>query len=226
MRPVPVEVVRRDVEQHADRRRQRRRQIDLERRHLDDVDSGRAPAAPAPGSPCRYCRPSARPGPAARRMWAISAVVVDLPLVPVTATTGLPGAALARSRKNSSTSPMISTPAACALRTVQCGSGCVSGTPGRQHQRRELPPVGRGQVRQRQIRPCALPSGLPRCRPSTPPPRRPPPAPRRWQCPSARARRSRPCAPQMWCSRIMARSYPPSRRHYAAHFTAGAWGQS
>ena len=36
---VPVEVVGRDVEQHADAGRQRGRQLDLERRHLDDVDA-------------------------------------------------------------------------------------------------------------------------------------------------------------------------------------------
>ena len=55
--------------------------------------------------------------PAARRMWAISAVVVDLPLVPVMATNGRIGtAARARSRQNSSMSPMISTPAASRLR--------------------------------------------------------------------------------------------------------------
>ena len=36
---VAVEVVGRDVEQHADAGRQRRRQLDLERRHLDHVDA-------------------------------------------------------------------------------------------------------------------------------------------------------------------------------------------
>ena len=36
---VPVEVVGRDVEQHADAGRQRGRQLDLERRHLDHVDA-------------------------------------------------------------------------------------------------------------------------------------------------------------------------------------------
>ena len=68
--------------------------------------------------------------PAARRMWAVSAVVVDLPLVPVMATNGASGEVLARSRQKSSTSPMISTPAARALVTVQCGAGWVNGTPG------------------------------------------------------------------------------------------------
>jgi len=68
--------------------------------------------------------------PASRRMWATSAVVVDLPLVPVMATNGASGASFARSRQNSSMSPMISTPAAFASLADQCGSGWVSGTPG------------------------------------------------------------------------------------------------
>ena len=38
-RPVPVEMVRRDVEEDADRRPQARREVDLERRHLDDMDA-------------------------------------------------------------------------------------------------------------------------------------------------------------------------------------------
>jgi hypothetical protein len=36
---VPVEMIGRDVEEDADARPQRRRQIDLERRHLDDMDA-------------------------------------------------------------------------------------------------------------------------------------------------------------------------------------------
>ena len=68
--------------------------------------------------------------PASRRMWAMSAVVVDLPLVPVMATKGASGAILARSRQNSSMSPMTSTPASWASVADQCGSGWVSGTPG------------------------------------------------------------------------------------------------
>ncbi len=68
--------------------------------------------------------------PKARKRCAISAVVVDLPLVPVMATDGALGACARRSRQKISISPMISTPASCAFFTVQCGSGCVSGTPG------------------------------------------------------------------------------------------------
>ena len=61
---------------------------------------------------------------------AISAVVVDLPLVPVMATNGASGAWRRRSRQNNSISPITSTPAFCASFTTQCGAGWVSGTPG------------------------------------------------------------------------------------------------
>ena len=37
--PVTIDMVRRDVDQHADRRRQRGREIDLERRAFDDVNA-------------------------------------------------------------------------------------------------------------------------------------------------------------------------------------------
>ena len=52
---------------------------------------------------------------------AISAVVVDLPLVPVMATKGAPGASVARSRQNNSISPITATPALWASVTIQCG---------------------------------------------------------------------------------------------------------
>jgi len=68
--------------------------------------------------------------PAARNMCPASAVVVDLPFVPVIARNGDPGATAARSRAKISMSPMISTPAPRASSTVQWGFGCVSGTPG------------------------------------------------------------------------------------------------
>ena len=84
-RAVPVEVIGREVEQDADGRRERRREVDLERRALDHVDAivggrlerqDRVPILP----------PICTSRPASRRIWAISAVVVDLPLVPVMAT--------------------------------------------------------------------------------------------------------------------------------------------
>src|SRR5579862_4103545 len=46
------------------------------------------------------------------------------------ATNGEPGATCARSRQNSSMSPITGTLACCARRTIQCGAGWVSGTPG------------------------------------------------------------------------------------------------
>src|SRR5882757_3933023 len=61
---------------------------------------------------------------------AISAVVVDLPLVPVMATNGASGAWRRRSRQNNSMSPITSQPAWRAISTDQCGAGCVSGAPG------------------------------------------------------------------------------------------------
>src|SRR5437763_4098759 len=68
--------------------------------------------------------------PAQRRRWAVSAVVVDFPLVPVTAIKGAFAAMRRRSQQNNSTSPITSTAAARASSTDQCGAGWVSGTPG------------------------------------------------------------------------------------------------
>src|SRR5882757_6390724 len=60
----------------------------------------------------------------------MSAVVVDLPLVPVMATNGASGAWRRRSRQNNSMSPITSQPACRAISTDQCGAGCVRGAPG------------------------------------------------------------------------------------------------
>src|ERR1700748_1082611 len=91
----------------------------------------------------------------------ISAVVVDLPLVPVMAITGdLPGrSGLGRiSRANSSTSPITGTRALLACSTTPCGLGWVSGTPG---DRTSAAIFSHGHSRQGMI--CA-PSWLPRSR--------------------------------------------------------------
>src|SRR5579859_3163614 len=67
------------------------------------------------------------------RICPTSAVVVDLPLVPVMAITGdLPGRSeLGRiSRANNSTSPITGTLALLACSTTPWGLGWVSGTPG------------------------------------------------------------------------------------------------
>src|SRR5690349_3024636 len=68
--------------------------------------------------------------PALSSRCATSAVVVDLPFVPVIATKIESGAMRRRARQKSSMSPITSTPAARASPTVQCGAGWVSGTPG------------------------------------------------------------------------------------------------
>src|SRR5471032_677842 len=60
------------------------------------------------------------------RMWPINAVVVDLPLVPVTATKRAFGSA----RASSSMSQMIGLPAARAAAATACGLGNVLGMPG------------------------------------------------------------------------------------------------
>ncbi len=132
-RPVPVEMIRRQIEQHADARVERGREIDLEARTFDDISAlgrARATAAPGRGSASRYCRPSARRTPPRAGYGRSSAVVVLLPLVPVMATSGAPGAmdrALAAEQFDVADDLDARR---CAMATVQCGSGWVSGTPG------------------------------------------------------------------------------------------------
>ncbi len=90
--------------------------------------------------------PSCASRPADASRCAISAVVVDLPLVPVMATNGASGTFAARSRQNISMSPMISTPAASARlhRPVRLGMGQRHAR--RQHQRGEAAPVGAPEI--------------------------------------------------------------------------------
>ena len=72
--------------------------------------------------------PTSTSSPASLNTWPVSAVVVDLPLVPVMATMRAPAAVASRAKI--SVSPITSIPAWWAFSTVQCGSGWVSGTPG------------------------------------------------------------------------------------------------
>src|SRR5438067_969788 len=77
--------------------------------------------------------PACASNPQAFSTCAISAVVVDLPLVPVIATTGArPFVAAAGRivRANNSTSPITSAPPLRARRTTACGCGCVRAMPG------------------------------------------------------------------------------------------------
>ena len=84
--------------------------------------------------------------PAAPSTWVISAVVVDLPLVPVIATKGASGASARRSRQNSAMSPTIATPASWASRDAPVRFRVGQRHAGAEHQRLEPRPVGRAQV--------------------------------------------------------------------------------
>src|SRR5690242_1250282 len=83
--------------------------------------SGARSSAPRPILP-----PTSQVAPAVLRIWPISAVVVDLPLVPVTATKRLFGCA----RASSSTSQISGLPAARAAAATGCGLGRRLGMPG------------------------------------------------------------------------------------------------
>src|SRR5947209_11053019 len=83
--------------------------------------SGSRSSAPRPMLP-----PTAQAAPAVFRIWPISAVVVDLPLVPVTPTKRLSGWA----RASSSTSQISGFPAARAASATGCGLGRRLGMPG------------------------------------------------------------------------------------------------
>ena len=84
--------------------------------------------------------------PAARRRCAVSAVVVDLPLVPVMATNGASVRCARRSRQNSSMSPITSTPAARASATDPVRRRMRQRHAGRQHQRRDARPIDLAQI--------------------------------------------------------------------------------
>ena len=95
---MPVEMVGGDVDEEADARRERWGEIDLVGRALDDMTCAAAPAAAGRGPATPILPPIATSRPASLNTWAISAVVVDLPLVPVMATNGASGALAPRSR--------------------------------------------------------------------------------------------------------------------------------
>jgi hypothetical protein len=142
---VAVEMIRRQVEQDAGGRVDRGREVDLVGRAFDHIEAvGRRRIERHDGAAdiAAHLRVAAGGLEDVR----VSAVVVDLPLVPVIAMNGALGAAALRSRPNSSTSPMISTPAPRANSTVQCGLGWVSGTPGDSTKARNAGPVGLAQV--------------------------------------------------------------------------------
>ena len=157
-----------------------------------------APAGSSASTAVPILPPICTSRPAWRRMWATSAVVVDLPLVPVMATKGdvpAPGR-LARSRQNSSMSPITSTPAALRQpdRPVRFGMGQRHAR--RQHQRGEPRPVRGPQVAGADAvrRAAATPPGSSSCATTSAPPalraravaRPEPPSPNRaTRCPAS-----------------------------------------
>ena len=127
---VAVEVIGRILSRTPMLGIERGRQLDLERRHLDHMDS-----VDAGGSRSRMAVPILPPictsRPAERRMCGDERRRRRLAVGAGDGDERRVGQArLRRSRQNSSISPMTSTPAALALTTVQCGSGWVNGTPG------------------------------------------------------------------------------------------------
>ncbi len=127
-RAVPVDVVGREVEERAHLRpsspvQDRSGRTNTPPPRCRPPDRDRAPAG-------RCCRPPARASPSSTRRCPSSAVVVDLPFVPVIAASRNSGSRARRSASKSSMSPITGMPAACARSTVQCGLGWVSGTPG------------------------------------------------------------------------------------------------
>ena len=151
-RPVAVEVVLGEVEQHAGVGREALGVLELERGRLaDDRRALRQPACRrAWRAPSRRCPPPPPAWPAARCRWPISSTVVVLPLEPVTAIVSF-----GTSRQPISSSPTTASPASRAAATT----GACAGTPGL------LTTV-----------PAAASSSSPTCRRG--PPRPPPRAPR------------------------------------------------
>src|SRR5487761_1387186 len=85
-----------------------------------------APSASSSNAGTPRLPPTATLRPESVRMWPVSAVVVDLPLVPV-----MPAKRAAFcARTSSSLSPMVGTPAALARAAAGCGFGKVCGMPG------------------------------------------------------------------------------------------------
>ena len=135
----------------ADARIERRREVDLDTTSIRSTWMRPRRAAPDRGSARRYCRPSATSRPASER-WAISAVVVDLPLVPVIATNGASGARAPRSRQNNSMSPMISIPGRVRELHGPMRRRMGQRHAGRENEHAEAAPVGGGEIDERDAR--------------------------------------------------------------------------
>ena len=129
---VAVEMVGRDVEHTATSKRERLAAARAGRTTAPAHRRRRCPSGVEVERAAPILPPTATRPPASARMWPISAVVVDLPLVPVMPTKRGVAAAAAAS---SSTSPTIGTPAARAARPPDAACGKVCGMPGLEDQR-------------------------------------------------------------------------------------------
>ena len=162
-RAVAVEMVGRQVEQDAGRRIDRRREVDLVGRAFDDIVAGPAVGGSSVSTARPILPPICASRPADFRICAISAVVVDLPLVPVMAMNGASGAcarALAREQLDiaddldAGAARQFDGPVRLGMRQRHAG---------RQHEGRKARPVRRRADRRsrcRSPRPCATLSGL------------------------------------------------------------------
>ena len=135
--------------------------------------------------------PIATSRPASLSTWAISAVVVDLPLVPVIATKGASGALTPRSRTKSSTSPMIGTPASSARFDGPMRLRMGERHAGRENKHPEAAPVGLSEIDERERPRPRRARGRPGCRPRRPLRRRPRQAHAPSTAPTRQGRRER-----------------------------------
>ena len=154
--PVPVEMVLADIDENTNRGIERRRQIDLIGRRFDHVDAPGARRVEAERIAVPILPPTWVSWPAQCMRCAISAVVVDFPLVPVTATNGDRGAWRRLSRQNSSMSP-IDFNRGCACQSDQpMRSGMGERHSRSEHKRRNARPFDMTQIGGRHARPRRL----------------------------------------------------------------------
>ena len=168
------------------------RQVELIGRHLDHVDAPFRPAPPGRAPRGRYCRRPRPAGPASASTCPISAVVVDLPLVPVIATKRARPSA---SRHSSSMSQTIATPASSRHADDRVRLRVRERHAGRKDEAVERLPRPVVRLERRGAEPLRLLSRASPCRPRRkPPPRRPPPPRAPWQARSAPGRTLRSSA--------------------------------
>ena len=143
-----------EIDQDADRRIERGRKIDLIGRTFDHMDADRRCGGASDRIAVPILPPSCASMPADAARWAISAVVVDLPLVPVMATNGASGrVAPPLAAEQLDVADHLDAGLVRERRPSQCGAGWVSGTPGASTSAAILRPVDGVQIGGRECRP-------------------------------------------------------------------------